>query len=115
MATSVERRKIALRGIRDIFDVFRKHLATSCPVHLRFVRRLPDYGQCDMDDDETNIFIVINSSAQYTVMVDSLIHEYAHALRMDVGDQVYGHTDDWGKAYARVYRAYAIHVLGETE
>jgi hypothetical protein len=114
MATNVERRKVALRGVRNIFDIFCKHLGIRHPVHLRFIRRLPDYGQCDMDDED-NIVIVINSSAQYTVMVDSLVHEYAHALRMAAGDQVYGHSDDWGKAYARVYRVYAEHVLGETE
>ncbi len=51
-------------------------------------------------------FIYVNKSLPNFVKLDTVIHEWAHALTWFGADQEEDHSDEWGLTYAKIYRAW---------
>ena len=70
----------------------------------RFVSNLKDYGSCS---SPVRGVITISINSKQHEMIDTIIHEYAHALDFDRnGLMKEHHSAEWGKCYAEVYRTY---------
>lgn len=95
--------------IKSMFKFLNKELPLNKPVKL-IQRDLKEcFGYC-MDHD-ANYLIVLHKSASYYIKIDTLIHEYAHAITMYEGkykdrDQNSQHNTDWGICFAKTYRCY---------
>lgn len=63
-------------------------------------RRKRTHGYCQELTHHTKIAIYKRDLLH--IRKDTLMHEWAHALRMEKGD--YKHSDQWGALYARIYR-----------
>jgi len=50
--------------------------------------------------------IRINSKKAFSERIDTILHEYAHALTWFGADCVEDHSDEWGLCYAKLYRAW---------
>jgi hypothetical protein len=83
------------------------HLRKRCPIRKRLVvclKPLRDEldGITHLSGNERTITIIVNSKKPWATQVDSLVHEWGHALWMDDMDW---HDDRWGKLHSRAYRA----------
>ena len=74
-------------------------------VIFRFSRRLKDEGSC-AHPKNGKMVITIRENARD--IIDTIIHEYAHALDADGRGGFYTdpHGESWGRYYAKVYRAF---------
>lgn len=64
-------------------------------------------GDCQIKND--HYLIRIDPSLQEHEALDTLLHEWAHALSLTKsGDE---HGSEWGIAYSKVYRAFLKHIL----
>jgi len=63
------------------------------------------YCNCPGDDDE-EFYIRIDKSAPYRVKLDTLFHEWAHALSWFARPGVDDHSGEWGLAFADIYSAF---------
>ena len=82
-------------------------LKKMCPVeHPVSVRRVPLSEELDGDCQFRNdcFLIRINRNLEEHEAIETFLHEYAHALAWDVTKD--DHSDDWGKAYSRLYRVF---------
>ena len=85
-----------------------KLLSEKCPpprlpVKVRRVR-LKRGIDGDCEKCVGHYYIRINRNLSESEAIDTLIHEWAHALSWSIrGDD---HCDEWGKAYSRVYRVF---------
>lgn len=95
--------------IRSMFKFLCNELPLNKPVKL-IQRDLKEcFGYCIEHDDK--YLIVLHKSASYYVKIDTLIHEYAHAITMyegkykdrDINTQ---HNAYWGQCFSKVYRTY---------
>lgn len=86
-----------LRALRRRFP-----LRKGMPLEVRVVVRVPEatYAAALVEDGKAAIWIRRERSA--TLMLHSLIHEYAHVWAWSWYSD---HPDIWGVAYARCYRA----------
>jgi predicted 3-demethylubiquinone-9 3-methyltransferase (glyoxalase superfamily) len=99
-----------------------KHLRERCPIKRRLVvyrrtlkTKLDGFelnGITHLSWSGNTITILVNSSKGWATQVDTLAHEWAHALWMDElshfpkgMNQAKWHNDRWGVFYARAYRA----------
>jgi len=86
-----------------------KYLCETVPLQKhkvlwRFVSNLKDYGSCTAPNKGV---ITISVDSKQQEMIDTIIHEYAHAIDFDRnGCGKEHHSEEWGKCYAEVYRAY---------
>ncbi len=94
--------------LRELFQYFRKVLPFKKKVVLILSRKkaclLNDYGITIPPEDKEPIKIIIYNSFQCE-RIDTLIHEYAHAMRMARNDYN-EHGNSWGIAYAKTYRKF---------
>lgn len=60
-------------------------------------------GWCESSDDGHLIVIHAGHHSRSTA-IDTLAHEYAHALCFEQAPRGDAHSDEWGIRYARVYR-----------
>lgn len=51
-------------------------------------------------------FVLINRNKPLATKLDTLLHEWAHALTWFGADQREHHSDEWGLWYAKIYRAF---------
>lgn len=89
----------------------------SAPVMVRmFAFPEPWWGRTSFNQRMGMYLIDIESRQPWQATVDTLIHEWAHALVWEASqDPVYwGHGPIWGVAYARVYRE-AVQILQEAQ
>lgn len=89
-----------------------RKLRKECPViHPIKVRRTaiskPLYGDCGFRKEDGGFYIRILKSLDEITAIETLIHEWAHAMTWfsvaaiaEEGD----HNSEWGVAYARCYR-----------
>jgi len=61
------------------------------------------YGECVVDTAKETLRIKINKTAPHIAQLDSLIHEWAHALLATIPDEFEKHSALWGICYARCY------------
>ena len=64
----------------------------------------PYYGHTNWNELEGHMDIQIEVRQQWESIVDTLIHEWAHAMVWDLNSKD-RHDDFWGVAYSRAYRA----------
>ena len=90
----------------DLFRQLAKFLRDRFPVKRKLVIRrvkLNDHGSTSINGAETCITISVNIADELHVQIETLAHEFAHALEYDKWGN---HTDRWGKLYADVYKAW---------
>ena len=63
-----------------------------------------EYGECSIEAPYKTIRIIINKNVPEVAQVDSLIHEWAHAMLAGTTDFT-AHGPLWGVCYARCYCA----------
>ena len=64
-------------------------------------------GDCDRKGRK--FVIRVSSQPVMEIMIDYLMHEYAHAMVWPLAKQEMrepDHPDDWGEAFAKLYRTY---------
>lgn len=95
--------------VKKLADYIFEKLPLEKPIKL-IQRDLKDcFGYC-LEQDDTYL-IVIHKSAPYYVKIDTLLHEYAHAITMSNDkykdrDENSQHNAYWGECYAKTYRTY---------
>lgn len=95
----VTKRRMLMRFLRQKFPV-RK------PITVRRVAKLGHpRDQADCEFTGKNFVIRLRKNQSHVLLVDSLIHEWAHALTWFGADEDF-HGPEWGLAYARIYRAF---------
>ena len=98
--------------IRALFKIFRKYIPIPRPVKL-IIRKLAfDDGMCGWAADGRKGFVIsVNKELGYNSKIDTIIHEYAHAITMASGDHDDNedHDGKWGEEYARTYRCFLAH------
>jgi hypothetical protein len=90
-----------LARFRRYIRALRRELPTKRPVVIRR-RRIADKttdAYITLNSEGDKYLIVISKALGYPVVIDCLIHEWAHALVWPVQS----HGKMWGKAYATVY------------
>ena len=95
--------------IRALFEIFKKYIPISRPVKLIIRKLALDDGMCGWAGDGRKGFVIsINKELCYNCKVDTIIHEYAHAITMASGEYnpEEDHDSKWGEAYAKVYRCF---------
>jgi hypothetical protein len=100
--------------------VLRTKLPVSVPVHIRTREKLGCsetgdnlFGQCilhyDAEGNTTQFTIEIVRGLEVETAIDTLLHEWAHAMdQVENGAADYddAHRDSWGAAYAKAWRAF---------
>lgn len=61
------------------------------------------YGTCVVDPKESSVLIKVNKSISELAQVDSLLHEWAHAMLGELPEEFPKHGPLWGVCYARCY------------
>ena len=70
-------------------------------------RRIGDYGETYRQGPKIIIRIAVRPGISRSSVVDSILHEWAHALQGDRRMEcVGGHDDEWALAYGRIYRRF---------
>jgi Zn-dependent peptidase ImmA (M78 family) len=82
-----------------------KSLKNRCKRYPISIRRIGmrDFGECFFDEDKHKFVIHINSEMPEEAAVEICLHEIAHVLTWDNRTM---HSNDWGKAYSKLYRLY---------
>ena len=84
-------------------------LKQTMPItHNRLVVRrcsMRDYGRTTLSGRGT-ITITVNKQLSHIMQLDTLAHEWAHAVLFDTNSADEQHGSDWGRCYAKAYRVY---------
>ncbi len=68
---------------------------------------MKDYGDTDFCMKTLRFFVRIKKGQPLGVKLDSLQHEWAHALTWEGADTyIEEHSPEWGVAYAKIYRTF---------
>lgn len=73
------------------------------PVHVRCRKLITVQGVTWKYDGIGCITIVINDGPCWCCKIDSLIHEWAHAITWFGSERDQEHPAEWGIAYAKIY------------
>jgi hypothetical protein len=93
-----------VRKYRQFVLGLKKLCPADRPIRVRRIQRPKAWGYGTCSQGEDAYYISLRASQTYNELVDTLCHEWAHALAWD-DDPLDDHPDEWGIAYARVYRA----------
>jgi hypothetical protein len=78
-------------------------LPGASPMH----RQTGDDGSCWVEYQKIIIRIAVRKGIHRPALIDTLIHEWAHAVLMkEESDKIGRHDDAWGVVYARIYHRY---------
>jgi hypothetical protein len=98
----------------QVVSTLRKHCALTKPakVIIRSLYKQQLCGCCvaylDNEGKIKRFDIEIDRQLSQLTAIDTLLHEWAHALDQDRnGPAREPHRESWGKCYAKVWRAYA--------
>jgi hypothetical protein len=105
------------KKIKQVLRVLRKHCPVSRTVRV-FYKNLSRSRMCgcciayvNTKGSITRFVIEIDSSLSKLTAIDTLLHEWAHALDQDLhGVAIEPHRDSWGECFAKVWRAYDEHI-----
>jgi len=102
-------------SIKDYLKEFKKRI----PLNNHFVKfafkNIKDSGLCygpytQKKTGRKYVYIVINKKLNFSEQLDTLIHEYAHAMVIDKGinadNELKHHGPVWGACYSKVYRTW---------
>lgn len=93
-----------------VFNILKKFL----PLKHKIIYRTKAYhfcGECVFNEKKNMFIIIIDSGGDIQTQVDSMLHEYAHALRMDVDSNYIKHDKGWGSEYSRVWNCFDKYYL----
>ena len=91
------------REFKDFVRYLRTNLPAPKPIKVQTKEKLKYLGATYHRKDD--ILIVIDRTQSAQVMIDTLIHEWAHALSGTTTKED-SHPTQWGICYGRVYRAW---------
>jgi len=96
--------------LQQIYRWLKDNFQTPYPtkLHLRGgTGKVKHLGYVEQDGRKLNIHI--DTRQPLYVAIDSLMHEFAHAMswrHRSMDSSVSVHSGEWGLAYAKVYRSY---------
>ncbi len=94
------------RRFRALVRELRVNSPALLPVRV-YLRSGGEYwGSCELKwkDDRPDHFVITVYRAQWWPMLETLIHEWAHAVAWREGETVQDHGPEWGVAYAQLYQ-----------
>lgn len=99
-------RRLVTKTMRQALRILREEAPPLFPVRVRRRRLETIWGQCRfVERGKTRYFsISVESRVPEPLVVETLIHEWAHAIAWQLGKTVEDHGPEWGVAYARLYR-----------
>lgn len=106
-------KRLALDKKRECVRLWMRRLQYGCPLRAPVQIRLMDlsgqpHNGCWIFKGEKHL-ITLNVRGNLDVLQDTLIHEWAHALKHESAFQkAPDHGPDWGRCYARCYRAVTL-------
>lgn len=100
----------------DTFQAVTAALVEDCPVAYNVKLEVGPIGAKiagftthvrEFGDEPEHLYIMVDPRQSDQGVLDTLIHEWAHAMVWDAseGEEYAGHGPLWGVAYARAYRA----------
>ncbi len=105
------------KKLNQVLRMLRKHCPVEKPVRVicKNLNKARICGCCmayvNQAGKITRFVIQIDSNLGQLTAIDTLLHEWAHALDQDLnGVAVEPHRDSWGECYAQVWRAYDDHI-----
>lgn len=100
-----------MRIYRRVVRLLKEKFAPKYPVEVRRVRLPVNLdGDCRFRNDKFHIRI--NRELPEHEAIETLLHEFAHTHAWDCSYEM--HSDEWGKAYSRIYRIFLKEVLEKT-
>lgn len=108
---SVEARKRLIKVINKVKKMF----PAAHPVKIKTVKKnrsKQNYGRIQLvDKDKKNIYFHITlMQTDYEIMIDTYLHEYAHALAWKLlhneSNDVEFHDEGWAIEYSKLYRMF---------
>lgn len=106
MLTSRQKWRRTLRWLRANFQL-------RCPCLVR-KRKMQDEGVCCEYEKPTRIIIGINSESGFSMQIDTLLHEWAHARTMN-GNDTDDHGEEWSLQYGKIYSSFVLWNYGEEQ
>lgn len=110
---TVETRKDVRNVLLECLDILLKSIPIGHPVKLRMAKIKDCYGSCDLRNtkrDGVHFLITIYppeepvSKDSLELCLETLLHEYAHAISWYLASTDGGHGEAWACAYASCYR-----------
>lgn len=103
--------------LKPIITFLKKRLPLNAPLRV-YVKDLTTELLCGYcliypkEDQKTKRYVIaIHNSLPFQTAVDTLLHEYAHALDNGLnGKACEQHRDSWGVCYAKTWRAYLLYL-----
>jgi len=108
---SVEARKRLIKVINKVKKMF----PAAYPVKIKTVKKnrsKQNYGRIQLvDKDKKNIYFHITlMQTDYEIMIDTYLHEYAHALAWKLlhneSNDAEFHDEGWAIEYSKLYRMF---------
>lgn len=93
--------------MREVLRELREMEPPLVPVRVRRRKLKTLWGQCTLrwKGDKPHYFsISVDSRIPEPLIVETLVHEWAHAVAWQEGRNVDDHGPEWGVAYARLYQ-----------
>lgn len=101
------------KQFRDVVADLKKNHPPLVPVRV-YLRKIAPVHDCvgytmlkrDRNNRPMHFLIVVDSGHKWTIVKDTLIHEWAHAMTWSEHETAEDHGPEWGLAYARLYREF---------
>ena len=101
---------------RKMLSWLRRNYPVKMKVTIRRVRNLrkkePNIGYSE--GTNRSIYIAIDYNTSFALQCDTLLHEWAHVMTWD-GNDIDEHGEEWGLAYARIYRLFVAWDYGRAK
>ena len=98
-----------MKYYQQVVKILKEKCPANLPVRVRRVTVPRDrFGDCSKYDDY--YLIRVSNKLRTEEAINILIHEWAHAISWDKC-ALEDHSNEWGKAYSRVYRIFIKEVL----
>lgn len=99
-----------MKTYRKVVSLLKSKCPTVLPVSVRRTKLPKGHdGICQVK--ESHFLIRIDRNLKEHEAIETLIHEWAHAIAWPKCEAQ--HSDEWGKAYSRVYRLFLKEFLEE--
>ena len=92
----------------------RREFPTHFPTTVRS-RVIKSGNDGDTWSSDKSYLIVVNRKKSYSVRIDTILHEWAHAMTVISGDHSKDHSPAWGVYHAEIYRKFFEWNYGKRE
>lgn len=101
-------KRCAVTSRAQLLRKLRRHCPALLPVRVRFRPLRACWGVTHLCQDSqgrpSHFSISVHNASPLAVMLDTLAHEWGHAVAWQEGKGVTDHGPEWGVAFARIYR-----------